>query len=115
MEKKLTCILCPRGCTLTVTVDADNVFVTGNACPRGHYYGEEEVVAPKRTVTSIVRVSNREDTMVSVKTETPVAKADIFTVMEAIRKASVSAPVKVGDVILADVCGSNIIATKNID
>ena len=115
MERKLTCILCPRGCTLNVTVDGDNVFVTGNACPRGRNYGEEEVVSPKRTVTSIVRVSNREDTMVSVKTDKPVNKADIFTVMEEIRKASVTAPVKVGDVILSDVCGSNIIATKDID
>jgi CxxC motif-containing protein len=35
--------------------------------------------------------------------------------MEEIRKTSVTAPVRVGDVILADVCGSNIIATKNID
>lgn len=115
MERNLTCILCPRGCTLNVTVDGDNVFVTGNSCPRGRYYGEEEVVSPKRTVTSIVRVSNREDVMVSVKTETPVAKSDIFTVMDKIRNASVTAPVKVGDVILTDVCGSNIIATKNID
>ncbi len=115
MERTLTCILCPRGCTLSVTVDGDNVYVTGNACPRGHYYGEEEVIAPKRTVTSIVRVSNRVDTMVSVKTEKPVAKSDIFTVMEMIRNATVSAPVKVGDVILTDVCGSNVIATKNID
>ncbi len=115
MERNLTCILCPRGCTLNVTVDGDNVFVTGNACPRGRHYGEEEVVAPKRTVTSIVRVSNREDVMVSVKTDKPVNKADIFAVMEEIRKASVAAPIKVGDIILSDVCGSNIIATKDID
>ncbi len=79
------------------------------------YCGEEEVIAPKRTVTSVIRVSNCEDTMVSVKTDKPAVMADIFTVMERIRTASVSAPVKVGDVILTDVCGSNIIATKNID
>ena len=115
MERNLTCILCPRGCSLTVTVDMDNVFVVGNSCPRGRYYGEEEVVSPKRTVTSVVRVSNREDVMDSVKTETSVARSDIFTVMEAIRNASVTAPVKVGDVILEGICGSNIIATKNID
>ena len=114
MERNLTCILCPRGCTLNVNVDGDNVFVTGNACPRGRAYGEEEVVSPKRTVTSIVRVSNRDDTMVSVKTANPVNKADIFTVMEKIRKTSVAAPIKVGDVILTDICGSDIVATKEI-
>ena len=115
MERNLTCILCPRGCNLTVTVEDDNVFVKGNSCPRGRYYGEEEVVAPKRTVTSVVRVSNRDDVMVSVKTDAPVAKSDIFKVMEAIRKTSVRAPLKVGDVVLTDVCGSNIIVTKKID
>ena len=115
MERKLTCILCPRGCTLNVTIDGDTVFVNGNACPRGRYYGEEEILAPKRTVTSIVRVSNREDTMVSVKTDKPVDKVDIFAVMAEIRRASVIAPISVGDVILSSVCGSNIIATKNID
>ncbi len=115
MKRKLTCILCPRGCTLDVSVDGNNVFVTGNACPRGRYYGEEEVISPKRTVTSVIRVSNREDTMVSVKTDKPVSKVDIFAVMKAIRGAAATAPIKVGDVILADVCGSAIIATKDID
>jgi CxxC motif-containing protein len=53
--------------------------------------------------------------MVSVKTDAPVAKSDIFKVMEAIRKTSVRAPLKVGDVVLKGVCGSNIIVTKKID
>ena len=115
MERKLTCILCPRGCELTVTFDGDNVFVVGNSCPRGRYYGEEEVVSPKRTVTSVIRVSNREDTTVSVKTDKPIEKADIYAVMDAIRNATVNAPISVGDVILSDVCGSNVIATKKVD
>ncbi len=115
MERNLTCIICPRGCSLNVTVDGESVNVVGNACPRGRHYGEEEVISPKRTVTSVVRVNDRPDTMVSVKTEKPIAKPDIFKVMDEIRKASVTAPVKVGDVILKDVFGSDIIATKDIE
>ena len=53
-----------------------------------------------RTVTSTVRVENREDTMVSVKTAAPIPKEVIFTVMARIRAARVNAPVKIGDVIL---------------
>ena len=33
--RELTCINCPLGCQLTVTIDGANVNVTGNTCPRG--------------------------------------------------------------------------------
>ena len=36
--RELTCIQCPLGCPLTVTVDGDSVTVTGNTCPRGAVY-----------------------------------------------------------------------------
>lgn len=43
-QKELTCICCPVGCALTVTIAADSsVTVTGNRCPRGAAYGEKEV------------------------------------------------------------------------
>ena len=52
--------------------------------------------------------------MVSVKTSNPVPKEKIFEVMAKIRSSSVKAPVSIGDVILKDVYGADIIATKNI-
>lgn len=115
MEKKLTCIICPRGCALTVTVEDGNASVEGNFCVRGETYGKKEALAPERTVTSIVRVDNREDTMVSVKTAEPIPKDKIFEAMQIIRNTTVSAPVKIGDVIVPDFFGSCVIATKNID
>ncbi len=113
MERTLTCIICPRGCTLTVTGERDALQVTGNACPKGAQYAIDECTHPVRTVTSVVRVTNREDTMVSVKTATPVPKECIFEVMEAIRAASVEAPVAAGTVLLT-VCGAEVITTKTI-
>ena len=115
MEGKLTCIICPRGCQLTVSGEADNLTVTGQACPRGQVYGINEVSNPVRTITSIVRVANREDCMVSVKTAQPVPKGAIFEVMGLIRSTTVNAPVKIGDVIIDGVYGTQVIATKNID
>lgn len=115
MIKNLTCIICPRGCALTVDINGDDVTVKGNACPKGEKYGIDECTNPVRTVTSTVRIGNRIDTMVSVKTETPVAKEEIFTVMEAIRNTTVNAPIKIDDIIIDDICGSRIIATKNVD
>ena len=52
MERKLTCIICPRGCQLTVSGEADNLTVTGHACPRGQVYGINEVSNPVRTIST---------------------------------------------------------------
>ena len=114
MKRELTCIICPRGCSLTVNMDGAKTCVSGNGCPKGEKYGIEECIHPTRTVTSIVRVENRENTMVSVKTASPVPKEKIFEIMEIIKKTSVKAPVKIGDIILTNIYGTDIIATKDI-
>ena len=113
MSKELTCIVCPRGCRLTID---DNLNVTGNSCPRGAQYAKDEMTNPKRMITSIVRVKNRENMMVSVKTSQSIPKGKIFEVMAEIEKVSVNAPVHIGDIVIKDVLGtgSNIVATKEI-
>ncbi len=114
--KELTCIQCPMGCQLTVTVDGENVTVEGNSCPRGAVYGKKEVTAPTRTVTSTVVVEGGDLPRVSVKTATDIPKGMIFAVMETIRAARVAAPVHTGDVIVANAAGSgsDVIATKTV-
>ena len=115
MTRDMTCIICPRGCALKVEINGDNITVTGNSCPKGRQYAVDECTNPTRTVTSSVRVENREDTMVSVKTASPVPKDKILEVMRLIRAKSVCAPVGIGDIIIKDVFGTNIVATKNIE
>lgn len=115
MNRELTCIICPRGCTLQVEIDGDNVKVTGNACPKGAVYGHDECLHPTRTVTSIVRVANREDVMVSVKTAAPIPKENIFDLMKIIRATSIQAPIAIGEVVCKDVYGTDVITTKAID
>ena len=115
MERNMTCILCPRGCAMIVRGEVGGLQVVGNSCPKGQEYAINECTNPVRTVTSTVRVSNREDTMVSVKTAAPVPKEKMMEVMAQLRSITVSAPVKIGDVILSDVFGTNVIATKAID
>ena len=112
--KELTCIVCPRGCRLKVD---DNMEVTGNTCPRGKIYAINELTHPTRTITSSVRVSNRHYTLVSVKTDKPVPKDKMFEVMKEIDKISVEAPTRIGQIVLANVLGtdSNVVITKDID
>ena len=115
MVKNITCIICPRGCAMTVIQDEKGLSVTGFTCPKGEKYAIDECTNPVRTVTSPVRVNNRKDTMVSVKTADPVPKGNMLDVMSLLRKTKVEAPVAIGDVILTDVYGTTVIATKAID
>lgn len=115
MKKNLTCIICPRGCTLTAEITDGKVSVSGHSCPKGAEYAANEVLHPMRTVTATIRVANRENTMVSVKTESTVAKDRMMSVMAALRNTVVNAPISIGQVLLENVEGSAIVATKQID
>ena len=112
--KEFTCIICPRGCHLKVD---DEMNVTGNFCIRGKQYAISELTNPVRTITTSIRVNNRDDLLVSVKTSQPIPKSKIFDVMREIDKLSVSAPTKIGDVVVKDILslGADIVITKNID
>ena len=114
MTKELVCIICPRGCRLAVDIHNTDILVTGNGCKRGIDYAISECTNPMRTVTSTVRLSNNKG-MVSVKTSEPIKKEDVFEVMKAIRKAEVSSPIKIGDILIANICGCDIIATSDVD
>ena len=116
-ERELTCIGCPLGCALTVTMDGDQVLkVEGQSCKRGEAYGRKECTHPTRIVTSTVAVKGGSMARVSVETKTDISKDKIFSCMEAIRGIEVQAPVHIGDVILKNVAGTqtDIIATKNV-
>lgn len=114
--RELTCIGCPLGCSLRVFEEKGSIRVEGNTCPRGAAYAENEVLCPKRTVTSTVTVRGGTVNRLSVRTQTDIPKDRIFACMEEIKAISVQAPVKIGDVILSDCAGTGValIATKNI-
>ena len=113
--KNLTCIICPRGCALCVEGEVNDLTVTGNACSKGKDYAINECTNPVRTVTATIRVANRYNTMACVKTVTPVSKDKMMDVMAVLRSVTVDAPVAIGDVVLKDVCGSDIVVTKAVD
>ena len=115
---ELTCIGCPLGCPLTVTMEANEVVeVKGNTCPKGDAYARKEVTNPTRIVTSTVVVEGGVAPMVSCKTAADIPKGKIFDVTDALKDVVAKAPVAIGDVLLADVAGTgvDIIATKNVE
>lgn len=117
MEQVITCINCPVGCRLTVTLEDGQVTkVTGNTCIRGEKYARQETIAPERMITAVVPVEGSSCPL-SVKTKQPVPKRLIADCMRALSGVTAKAPVHIGDVVLANVCGTgvDVIATRNID
>ena len=109
-KRELTCIVCPRGCQMTVEM-GDEITVSGNLCPRGKVYAQNECVNPQRTVTSTVRTSD--GGVVAVKTEVTIPKAKMMECMEIINSIVLDLPVKVGDVAYEDAFGTRIVVTQN--
>lgn len=116
MVKQMICTLCPMGCQLEITKTSAGYQVKGNSCPRGKGYAIQEVTDPMRTVTSTIRVNNGNRKLVSVKSSQAIPKDQMFDVIQAISEVVIEAPIKVGDVLLANVLGSgvDIIATCQI-
>ena len=114
MKREITCIVCPRGCRMVAEIQGENITVTGNGCSRGEQHAVAEILHPVRSLTSIVRVSNRRETMGSVKSADPIPKEEMFAIMERLHATTVEAPIRIGDVILDNICGTKIVATKQI-
>ncbi len=116
MEKvELICINCPMGCPLTVSIENGEVTeVTGNNCKRGEVYAKKEVTNPTRIVTSSVKVKGGTVTRVPVKTREDIPKGKIFDCVRELKEITVTSPIHIGDIVLANVAGTgvDIIATK---
>lgn len=113
----LTCIGCPMGCQLTVTMEgAEVVSVAGNTCPRGDLYARKEVTNPTRIVTSTIAITGGDKERISCKTASDIPKDRIFDVMKEINRTVAAAPKKRGDVLIENVAGTgvNVIATRDI-
>lgn len=120
MEKReLVCVACPLGCGITVSIgdNGEVLEVTGNTCKRGDTYARNEVTAPARSLTTTVRVDGGKAYVVPVKSAGPVPKGMMFDCMKVINKASIKAPVKIGDVVIKDILGTgvDIVATNNAE
>lgn len=114
---EVTCIRCPLGCAITVGVAPDGaaVYREGASCARGREYAVAEVTAPVRSVATTISVPDCGEPL-SVKTADPIPKPLIADAVRAMKAAHVELPVRAGDVILPDVCGTGVpaIATKSL-
>jgi CxxC motif-containing protein len=112
------CIGCPLGCRLEVEEDAQGalIAVRGFSCKRGREYAIQEHTAPQRVVTTTVTIRRARGPRLPVRTSAPVPKPLVRAVCRALRGVVVDAPVRMGQVIVADVLatGVDVIATRDM-
>ena len=98
-------IVCPKGCHLAVDED-NNYEVTGFGCARGVDYGKKELTNPTRVITSTVKIAGGIHKRLPVKTDKDIPKGMIQDAMKLLDSVELTAPVKVGDVVVPDICGT---------
>jgi CxxC motif-containing protein len=113
------CIGCPLGCRLEVeeSVDHEVVEVRGFSCKRGERFAIQEHTDPRRTVTTTVAIEDGPFPRLPVRTDDPAPKGLVRQLCEELRGVTVSAPVAMGDVVLADALGTGIdvVATRDVE
>lgn len=117
-EKFVTCIVCPKGCRIKVILDEGDILdILNYGCKRGVEYAREEVMAPKRILTTTVAVQGQNIQMLPVKTEDAIPKELLKVAMHETKDLCVEPPIKIGDVIWPNIAGTgvNIIATRTLD
>lgn len=114
--RELVCIVCPRGCTMQVEQNGEEIKVSGNACKRGAQFAKSELTNPTRTICTTVRTTFKDAPVLPVRVSAEIPKDRIFDVMREINQVKVDTRVGRGDVIIENVLGlgADIIATSDL-
>ena len=120
MEDKtsIICITCPVGCPLQVSHEGRTIHkVEGNQCPRGLKYAESELTDPRRMLTTTVSVRGGIHPLVPVQTAAPIPRSQVPALLDELRRISLDAPVKMGQIVLKNALGTgvDVIASRNLE
>lgn len=114
--KDIRCIICPTGCLVHVENINGELIIEGHSCKRGEEYAREEFVAPKRILTTTMRVEKGFLPLIPVRSNQPLPKDKLEDTLKEIAKTKIRAPIKMGDILIENVLGLdiNIIASRNL-
>jgi CxxC motif-containing protein len=112
MNVEVVCIVCPLGCRVTVS----ERNISGYKCPKGRDYAYEEATNPVRVYTGSVKISNGDFSVLPVRSVSGVPKNRMRDVASLLRELTLHAPVRIGQVVIADVLGTgvDIVATRSV-
>jgi len=106
--KKLTCIVCPKGCSLSVREGDNGYAVCGALCPRGELYALQEINDPRRTLQTTIRTTIPGCRRAAVKTSKEVPLGEIFSYRDAIKGVILKEKKECGSVLVRGLLGSDV-------
>lgn len=116
-QRHFICVVCPVGCAIDAIVeDGELREISGQACKRGLAFVREELTAPKRMLTTTVRVKGGILPLVPVRSSAALPKELLLPVVALLRQVTLEAPVREHQVVLANVFGTgiDIIASRDL-
>jgi CxxC motif-containing protein len=116
-ETKIICVACPKGCRLRINREGKAIVVAEQGCKRGEQYAVQEMTDPRRMVASTVQIKSNSHPLLPVYTSAPIPKGKIQPLLKELREIILSAPVKMGQVVLKDALGTGIdvLASRDIN
>ena len=117
MTRAMTCIVCPRGCSLEIEAVEPSPRVKGAACKRGVEYALRELVDPRRVLTSTVRVATGPRRRLPVRTTAPIPLPRLLEAARALDSISVKPPLACGAIIAPDWLGlgADLVAADDLE
>jgi len=113
---EIICVACPHGCRLEATRKDGEILISNAGCKRGKEYATNEITDPRRMVATTVRIQHGIHPLLPVYTSEPFPKGRVTELLREIRKVEITAPVKMGQVVLKNALGTGIdvIASRDL-
>lgn len=104
--KQFVCIGCPIGCPLQLQHEGGEIIeISGHECNRGAKYARQEFTDPRRSLSTTVAISGAKWGRLPVKVTEAVEKDRIMEAVRKIHALQITAPVKLGQVLIRDLLG----------
>ncbi|MFX1364507.1 MAG: DUF1667 domain-containing protein [Promethearchaeota archaeon] len=115
-SKEIRCIVCPTGCLVHVKNINGELIIEGHSCKRGEEYAREEFIAPKRILTTTMRVEKGFLPLIPVRSDKPIPKEKLGETLKLIAETKTQAPIKMGDILIKNLLGLeiNIISSRDM-
>lgn len=109
MKKRLTCIECPVGCILDIEYNKSRVLsVKGNECSKGEKFAHDEIIDPRRVLTTTIGIESALFNRLPVRSRIDVPRDQVMDMIRQVKKIKAKVPVKAGDIIIKDFLESGI-------
>ncbi len=82
--------------------------VKGNKCSKGEKFAHDEIIDPRRVLTTTIDIESVLFNRLPVRSRTGVPGDRVMDMIKQVKKIKVRTPVKAGDIIIKDFLGSGI-------